>query len=126
MDSLRSADERSSVVRRLTIAEFAEILGSVVVPPKKAEIRSSFHSKSKPLMAAKARNFISKAVALGVPEKILALVARCPEWGTKKLADSLRREGISLSRQSIHKFLVKNNLNRLSLRKSWKDSLKRR
>ena len=57
-------------------------------------------------------------------EKILALVENHPNYGTKRLSDSLLLEGISLSPHSIYKFLVKHNLNCCSLRASWKNKQK--
>jgi len=57
-------------------------------------------------------------------EKILALVANYPKYGTKRLSDSLIHEGIFLTPRSIYKFLVNHNLNRRSLRMSLKDNQK--
>lgn len=58
-------------------------------------------------------------------EKILALVANCPKLGAKKLSDSLIHEGVHLSPSAIRNVLVKHNLNRRSLRKTWKDCLEK-
>lgn len=54
---------------------------------------------------------------------ILAQVYNNPKHGAKKLYESLVLEGICLSPNFIYKLLVKCNLNRSSLRKSWKDNL---
>ena len=56
-------------------------------------------------------------------KNILAQVSNNPKLGAAKLSESLMLEEISLSPNFIYKFLVKSNLNRSSLRKSWKDSL---
>lgn len=80
--------------------------------------------ESKGLLTTKTRKHFSKTAALGATEKILALVAQYPEWGTKKLADFLADQGISLNRQSIHKILIKYNLNHPAMRKAWQDTQK--
>lgn len=84
--------------------------------------------ESKGLLTTKTRKHFSKTAALGATEKILANVlanvAQYPEWGTKKLADSLDLQGVSLSRQAIHTILVRHNLNRALLRKAWRYNLK--
>ncbi len=109
--------------RRLTMAEFSEILDSVA-----AERRNKAECPAAPLVEekvcqevyqAKPKNYVSKAAALGAAEKILTLVKQCPEWGTKKIADALRLQEVSLSRQSIHKILLKYSLNRPAMRKVW-------
>jgi hypothetical protein len=100
MDSLKS--ERKTVKRsRLTIAELAGIFTRVKKTHEKNSAILPIHS-----------------------EKILALVVNYPKYGTKRLSDSLMLEGIFLNPHSIYKFLVKHNLNRRSLRKSWKDNQK--
>lgn len=110
--------------RRLTMVELAEILNGVTQPQQNVPLNASTHLKNIMSLPANARNYFSKSAALGAPEKILTLVAQYPEWGAKKLADFLKVEEICLSRQSIHKFLAKHNLNRRSLRTSWKHNLK--
>lgn len=99
MDSLKT--ERKTVKRRrITVAEPAEIFSRVKKPDEYFSEVHSFHS-----------------------EKILALLANCPKDGAKKLSASLMLEGIFLSPNSIYKLLVKHDLNRSSLRTSWKDGL---
>lgn len=99
MDSLK-AERKNVKQRRLTSADLARIFTRV----------------------KKQHDFFSDLLPIH-SEKILALVENYPNWGTKRLSDSLMLEEISLSPHSIYKFLVKRNLNRSSLRKSWKDSL---
>lgn len=123
MDFLK-AEEKTIKRKRLTMAELAEIHKRVSRPQINVEASRSSHLVSIKSLTIKPWIYVSKAEAPGVPEKILALVAQCPEWGPKKIADSLMLEGISLSRQSIYNFLVNHNLNQLSLRKSWKDGQK--
>ncbi len=109
--------------RRLTIAEFAEILDGVAEKLKSKTVRSlaplAEQRAAEKIYQAKPKKYFSKAAALGAPEKILALVAFNPKWGTQRLATSLSEQGISLSRQSIHKILLKYNLNRPAMRKAW-------
>ena len=110
--------------RRLTMAELSEILDSVsakrkdetALSPVAPLVEKKTHQE---IHRAKPKKYVSKAAALGAPEKILALVALNPEWGTQRLAKSLSDQGISLSRQSIHKILLKHNLNRPAMRKAW-------
>ena len=110
--------------KRLNMAELAEIHERAPMPQKIVSVRRSFHLVSIKSLTIKPWIYVSKAEALGVPESILALVAQCPKWGPKKLADSLLLEGRSLSRSSIYNFLVKHNLNHLSLRKEWQGNQK--
>jgi hypothetical protein len=114
--------------RRLTIAELSEILDSVAakqkiktVCPVVPLVETKTHYE---IYQSKPKKYISKAVALGAPEKILALVALYPGWGTKKLANALADQGVSLSRQSIHKILCKHNLNLPAMRKAWQATQK--
>ncbi|MBI5655628.1 MAG: helix-turn-helix domain-containing protein [Geobacter sp.] len=110
------------------MAEFSEILDSVA-----AKLKNKTECPAAPLVEKKARqevyqakpkNYVSKTAALGATEKILTLVKQCPEWGTKKIADALRLQEVSLSRQSIHKILLKYNLNRPAMRKAWQATQK--
>lgn len=114
--------------RRLTMAELSEILDSVaakrktitvcpITPLVETRVRQEIYQP-------KPKKYFSKAAALGVPEKILVLVASDPGWGTKKLANALADQGISLSRQSIHKILRKHNLNLPGMRKAWQAAQK--
>ncbi len=123
VDSLKD-NERSIVVRRLTMAELAEILDSVGKPSGKEGVSRFDLLESKGPLTTRTREHFSKTAALGATEKILALVAQYPECGTKKLADSLVLQGVSLSRQAIHTILVKHNLNRASMRKTWSKNQK--
>lgn len=93
-------EERTVKRRRLTIAELAEVFSRVKKPHEYLSEMLVFYSK-----------------------RILAQVSNNPKSGAKKLSEALMLEGISLSPNFIYKFLVKHNLNRSSLRKSWKDSL---
>lgn len=110
------------------MAEFSEILESVA-----AKRRNKSECPTAPLLEKKAhqevyqakpKNYVSKIAALGAAEKILTLVKQYPEWGTKKIADALRLQEVSLSRQSIHKILLKYNLNRPAMRKAWQATQK--
>lgn len=105
------------------MAEFAEILDGVAEKLKSKTVRPLAQlpeqSATEKIYQAKPKKYISKIALLGAQEKILSLVALYPEWGTKKLANSLSEQGISLSRQSIHKVLLKHNLNRPAMRKAW-------
>jgi hypothetical protein len=109
--------------RRLTMAEFAAILDGVAEKLKSKTVRPLAtlpeQSATEKIYQAKPKKYISKIAVLGTQEKILSLVALYPAWGTKKLANSLADQGISLSRQSVHKILLKYNLNRLAMRKAW-------
>ncbi|MDA8430534.1 MAG: hypothetical protein M0T70_14875 [Geobacteraceae bacterium] len=93
-------EERTIKRKRITKAELAEMFSRVKKPH---EYLSEIH------------DFYSKI--------ILAQVSNNPKLGAKKLSESLVLEGISLSPDSIYKFLVKRKLNRSSLRTSWKDRL---
>jgi hypothetical protein len=93
-------EERTIKRKRITKAELAGMFSRV---KKTHEYLSEIH------------DFYSKT--------ILAQVSNNPKLGAKKLSESLVLEGIFLSPDSIYKFLVKRNLNRSSLRKSWKDRL---
>lgn len=114
--------------RRLTVAEFAAILDSVAEKMKSKTVRPlvQFAEQRAPevIYQAKPKKYFSKAAAFGAPEKILALVALNPERGTQRLKKSLAEQGISLSRQSIHKILLKHNLNRPAMRKAWQATQK--
>ena len=114
--------------RRLTMEEFAEILDGVAEKLKSKTVLPldplTEQSATEEIYQAKPKKYISKIAVLGASEKILSLVALYPEWGTKKLANSLSEQGISLSRQSIHKILLKHNLNRLAMRKAWQATQK--
>ena len=123
VDSLKN-DERSLVVRRLTMAELSEILDGVGKPSGKEGVSRFDLLESKVSLTTRTRKRFSKTAALGATEKILALVAKYPEWGTKKLAESLNLQGVSLSRQAIHTILARNNLNRSSMRKTWSNNQK--
>ena len=109
--------------RRLTMAEFAEILDGVAEKLKSKTVRSlvplAEERAAERIYQAKPKKYFSKAAAFGAPEKILALVALNPERGTQRLKKSLAEQGISLSRQSIHKILLEHNLNRPAMRKAW-------
>lgn len=110
--------------RRLTLAELSKILDSVAAKRKDERLLSPvapFVEKKirQEIYQAKPKKYFSKAAAFGAPEKILALVALNPELGTQRLKKSLAEQGISLSRQSIHKILLKHNLNRPAMRKAW-------
>lgn len=114
--------------RRLTMAELSEILDSVaakrrsvMVCPVDPFVETRIQLKN---YEPKPKKYFSKTAALGAPEKILALVASDPGWGTKKLANALADQGISLSRQSIHKILCKHNLNLPGMRKAWQAAQK--
>jgi len=98
--NLSVIEERTIKRKRITRAELAVVFSRVKKPH---EYLSEIH------------DFYSKI--------ILAQVSNNPKLGAEKLSESLMLEGISLSPNFIYKFLVKNNLNRSSLRKSWKDSL---
>lgn len=87
-------------LRRHANKNLSVIFTPVEKPPKQYLDKPSFHS-----------------------DKILDLVRNYPHWGAIKLSTALRLEGISLSPQSIYRFLVKHNLNRSLLRKSWKNRL---
>ncbi len=93
-------EERTIKRKRITRAESAAVFSRVKKPH---EYLSEIH------------DFYSKI--------ILAQVSNNPKLGAKKLSESLVLEGISFSPNFIYKFLVKHNLNRSSLRKSWKDCL---
>ena len=93
-------EERTIKRKRVTKTELAAVFSRVKKPH---EYLSELH------------DFYSKI--------ILAQVSNNPKLGAEKLSESLMLEGISLSPNFIYKFLVKSNLNRSSLRKSWKDSL---
>ncbi|MDA8428272.1 MAG: hypothetical protein M0T70_03350 [Geobacteraceae bacterium] len=114
--------------RRLTMAEFAEILDGVAEKLKSKTVRPlaplAEQSATEEIYQAKPKKYISKIALLGAPEKILALVALNPERGTQRLKKSLAEQGISLSRQSIHKILLKHNLNRPAMRKAWQATQK--
>lgn len=114
--------------RRLTMAELAEILDGVAERLKSKTARPlALHAEQgapEEICQAKPKKYFSKAAALGAPEKILALVALNPERGTQRLKKSLADQGISLSRQSIHKILLKYNLNRPAMRKAWQATQK--
>ncbi|HML79034.1 hypothetical protein [Geobacter sulfurreducens] len=109
--------------RRLTMAEFAAILDSVAEKLKSKTVRplAPLPELRAPeeIYQEKPKKYFSKAAAFGASEKILALVALNPERGTQRLKKSLAEQGISLSRQSIHKILLKHNLNRPAMRKTW-------
>ena len=109
--------------RRLTVEEFAEILDGVAEKLKSKTVRPfvplAEQGAQEVVYQAKPKKYFSKAAAFGAPEKILALVALNSEWGTQRLKKSLAEQGISLSRQSIHKILLKHNLNRPAMRKAW-------
>ncbi len=98
--NLSMIEERTIKRKRITKAELAEMFSRVKKPH---EYLSEIH------------DFYSKI--------ILAQVSNNPKLGAKKLSESLVLEGISLSPDSIYKFLVKRKLNRSSLRTSWKDRL---
>ncbi len=114
--------------RRLTMEEFAEILDGVAEKLKSKTVLPldpfTEQSATEEIYQAKPKKYFSKAAALGTPEKILALVASDPGWGTKKLANALADQGISLSRQSIYKILRKHNLNLPGMRKAWQAAQK--
>jgi len=114
--------------RQITIAEFAEILDRVAEKLKSKTVRplAQLPDQRAPeeICQAKPKKYFSKAAALGAPEKILALVALNPERGTQRLKKSLAEQGISLSRQSIHKILLKHNLNCPAMRKAWQATQK--
>ena len=116
--------EKTVKRKRLNMAEPAEIHEKVPKPQKNVLVKRSFHMVSIKSLTIKPWIYVSKTAVPGVPENILALVAQCPKWGPKKLADFLLLEGRSLSRSSIYNFLVKHNLNHLSLRNAWKDNQK--
>lgn len=127
MDSLKDHGAVSKR-RRLTMSELREILDKVTATRKNitecfaapiAETRTR-----KKICRAKPRKYFSKAAEVGAPEKILALVAMNPEWGTLRLKKSLADQGVSLSRQSIHKILLKHNLNLPVMRKAWQATQK--
>lgn len=92
---------KSSKQRRLNNKKLSSIFSPVEKPPKQYLDIPSIHS-----------------------DKILNLVFNYPHWGAIKLSTALRHEGVSLSPQSIYRFLVKHNLNHSLLRKSWKNRLK--
>lgn len=98
--NLSVIEERTIKRKRITRAELAGVFSHVKKPH---EFLSEIH------------DFYSKI--------ILAQVYINPKHGAKKLYESLMLEGICLSQNFIYKLLVKHNLNRSSLRKSWKDSL---
>lgn len=114
--------------RRLTMAELAEILDGVAerLKSKTARPLASLAEQGAPeeICQAKPKKFFSKAAALGAREKILALVVINPDWGTQRLKKSLADQGVSLSRQSIHKILLKHNLNQPAMRKAWQATQK--
>lgn len=93
-------EERTIKRKRITRAELAAVFSRVKKPHEYLSELHDFYS--------------------GI---ILAQVYNNPKHGAKKLSESLMLEGISLSPNFIYKFLVKCNLNRSSLRKSWKDNL---
>lgn len=97
--NLSMIEERTIKRKRITKAELAEMFTRVKKPHEYLSEIHDFYSKN-----------------------ILAQVSNNPKLGAKKLSESLELEGISLSPNSIYKFLVKRNLNRSSLRKSWKES----
>lgn len=99
--------------------ELSETYEKMTNVPNKAAGNCLSHLANIKTVKLKPWVYVSKAEVLGVPDKILALVAQHPDWGPKKIADSLKSEGISLSKQSIYTFLAKRNLNRISLRESW-------
>lgn len=114
--------------RRLTMAELSEILDSVAAKQKIKTVckvvplvETKTHQE---IYQPKPKKYVSKAVAMGAPEKILALVMLNPEQGTLRLKKSLADQGISLSRQSIHKILCKYNLNLPAMRKTWQATQK--
>ena len=107
---------------RLTVAEFAERLDNVARSQNKIMASLMDNSGDKRICKESLTTteiFVSKAAARKAPDKILALLELHPEWGTQRLAKSLADQGIILSRQSIHKILVKFNLNLPSMRKAW-------
>jgi len=114
--------------RRLTMAELAEILDGVAERLKSKTARPlALHAEQgapEEICQAKPKKCISKAAKLGAPEKILSLVALNPEWGTQRLKKSLADQGVSLSRQSIHKILLKHKLNKPAMRKAWQATQK--
>ena len=114
--------------RRLTMAELAEILDGVAERLKSKTARPlALHAEQgspKEICQAKPKKCFSKAATLGAPEKILSLVALNPEWGTQRLKKSLADQGVSLSRQSIHKILLKHKLNKPAMRKAWQATQK--
>lgn len=115
--------------RRLTIAELSEILDGVAERLKRKAVchPPAPHAEQRApekIYQAKPKKCFSKAAKLGAPEKILSLVALNPEWGTQRLKKSLADQGVSLSRQSIHKILLKHNLNRPAMRKAWQATRK--
>ena len=107
---------------RLTVAEFAERLDNVARSQNKIIASLMDNSGDKKICKESSTTtdiFFSKAAARKAPDKILELLELHPEWGTQRLANSLADQGIILSRQSIHKILVKFNLNLPAKRKAW-------
>lgn len=96
------AEEKTVTRRRVTDEESNKIFSRVKKPQ---EYFSEMHT------------FLLK--------KIFTHVANNPELGVKKLSDLLVLDGIFLSHNTIYKMLVKHNLNTHSLRKTWKDNLKK-
>ena len=112
--------------RRLTMAELAEILDGVAerLKSKTARPLAPLAEQGAVICKAKPKKCFSKAATLGAPEIILSLVALNPEWGTQRLKKSLADQGVSLSRQSIHKILLKHKLNKPAMRKAWQATQK--
>jgi hypothetical protein len=124
LESVARSQNKGCAVKqdRLTIAEFSERLENVARSQNKvmASLMDDSGVKENCKESSKATNmYFSKAAACVAPDKILALLKQYPEWGTKRLAKSLAEQGVFLSRQSIHKILVKYNLNLPSMRKAW-------
>lgn len=114
--------------RRLTMTEFAAILDSVAEKLKSKTVRPlaslADQSAIEESYVAKPKKYVSKTAVFGAPENILSLVALNPEHGTQRLKKLLAEQGIFLSRQSIHKILLKHNLNRSAMRKAWQATQK--
>ncbi len=98
--NLSVIEERTIKRKRITREKLATVFSRVKKPHEYLSELHDFYSKT-----------------------ILAQVSNNPKHGAKQLSESLMLEGISLSPNFIYKFLVKGNLNRSSLRKSWKDNL---
>lgn len=114
--------ERAFKQNRLTVAELAERLDNVARSRNKVMASLMDNSGDKKICKESFTTtdiIFSKAAAREAPDKVLALLELHPEWGTQRLAKSLADQGIILSRQSIHKILVKFNLNLPAMRKKW-------
>src|SRR5690242_5506773 len=98
--------KKVQVVRRLSMAEFAEILDSVSISKSRSitKVNSAHDSDATNcLQSVNSHKICCNKVSIEIKERIIELALQYPEWGCGKIANDLKILNISLSRQAIHK-----------------------